>query len=164
MKIILSVFFVRTPVNMLYFNGVTVVNQTATGFDLVELNGETHSGKLDYQIIVKPKTNYGEGRFPQGPGPLYLKRDREPASAKAKNQPDQSKLFYWPSDHEVYGYDPEEMVGIGEIIPAGPNAGKFKLGNGQMVTICRWNNPALKNRVVYSLVIITYSLNVSYFA
>lgn len=120
-----------TPVNMLYFNGVTMINQTATGFDLVELNGGTNSGTIDYQIIVKPKTNYGEGRFPQGPGPAYLKRDVEPLSAKAKNQPDIDKMFFWPADHIVYKYNPEDMVGIGEIIPAGPNAGKFKLGNGK---------------------------------
>jgi hypothetical protein len=120
-----------TPVNMLYFNGVTIVNQTPTGFDLVELNGGTNSGKLDYQIIVKPKTNYGEGRFPQGPGPAYVKRNEEPIAAKAKNQPDASKLFYWPADHIVYQYNPEDMVEVGEIIPAGPNAGKYKLGNGK---------------------------------
>jgi hypothetical protein len=76
-----------TPVDMLYFNGVTIVNQTPTGFDLVELNGGTHSGKLDYQLILKPKTNYGEGRFPQAPGPSYLKSEKEPAAAKAKNNP-----------------------------------------------------------------------------
>ncbi|MDW8334858.1 MAG: hypothetical protein RMM53_11635, partial [Bacteroidia bacterium] len=72
-----------TPVDMPEFNGVTVVNRTATGFDLVELNGGSHSGTLDYQIIVKPKTGFGEGRFPQAPGPAYLKADKEPLAAKA---------------------------------------------------------------------------------
>ncbi len=120
-----------TPQDLLYFNGVAVVNQTATGFDIVELNGGTNSGKIQYQIIVRPKTGYGEGRFPQAPGPAYVKSDKEPASAKAANQVDPTKIFYWPADHEVYGYDPEEMVEIGDVIPAGPNVGKIKLGNGE---------------------------------
>ncbi|MBK7083248.1 MAG: hypothetical protein IPH53_00650 [Flavobacteriales bacterium] len=54
-----------TPVDMPNFNGVTVTNRTATGFDLVELNGGGHSGTLDYQLTAKPKTNSGEGRFPK---------------------------------------------------------------------------------------------------
>ncbi|MFN0200172.1 MAG: hypothetical protein ACKVTZ_01555, partial [Bacteroidia bacterium] len=118
-----------TPVNMLYFEGVTITNQTATGFDLVELNGATHSGKVDYQLICKPKTNFGQGRFPQGRGPAWLKPDMEPATAKAANQP--KNLFYWPADHIQYNYNPEEIVPVGEVVPAGPNAGKFKLGNGK---------------------------------
>ena len=96
-----------------------------------ELNGGSNNGKVQYQIIVRPKTGYGEGRFPQAPGPAYLKADKEPAAAKAKNQPnDGRKIFYWPSDHLVYKYNPEDMVPVGEVIPAGPNAGKVKLGNG----------------------------------
>ncbi len=118
-----------TPQDLLYFNGAAIINQTTTGFDVVELNGGTNSGKIQYQIIVRPKTGHGEGRFPQAPGPAYLKADREPASAKAANQVDPTQIFYWPSDHTVYGYDPEEMVEIGDVIPAGPNAGKIKLGN-----------------------------------
>jgi hypothetical protein len=39
------------------------MNQTATGFDLLELNDGKHSGKINYQLVVKPKTNYGVGRF-----------------------------------------------------------------------------------------------------
>ncbi len=121
-----------TPVNMLEFNGVTIVNQSATGFDLIELNGGKHSGKLDYNIVAKPKTNYGEGRFPQAPGPSYLKAEKEPVAAKALNNPaDGRKVFRWPSDHETYGYDPETLVGVGELIPAGSHAGKIKLGNGK---------------------------------
>lgn len=121
-----------TPQDMLYFNGAAIVNQTPDGFDVVELNGGTNSGKVQYQIIVRPKTGYGEGRFPQAPGPGYLKADKEPAAAKAANNPaDGREIFYWPSDHEAYGYDPEDMVPVGEIIPAGPHAGKIKLGNGQ---------------------------------
>jgi hypothetical protein len=133
-----------TPVDMLYFNGVTITNQTPTGFDLVELNGGTNSGKIDYQIIVKPKTNYGEGRFPQGPGPAYLKRDMEPAVAKAKNQPNMETMFFWPPDHIVYKYNPEDYVGIGEMIPAGPNAGKYKLGDGKYADHMPLNNQDLK--------------------
>lgn len=117
-----------TPVNMLYFEGVTIINQTATGFDLVELNGAKHSGKVDYQLICKPKTNFGQGRFPQGRGPAWLKPDMEPAAAKAANQP--KHIFYWPADHIQYNYNPEELVPVGEVVPAGPNAGMYKLGDG----------------------------------
>jgi hypothetical protein len=93
-----------TPVDMLNFNGVTMTNRSQTGFDLVELNGGTHSGTLEYQLVAKPKTNYGEGRFMQAPGPAGLKPDKEPAKAKAKNQPDVSKIWRWPSDNVVYDY------------------------------------------------------------
>ncbi|MBL0016801.1 MAG: hypothetical protein IPP17_10185 [Bacteroidetes bacterium] len=120
-----------TPVNMLNFEGVTMTNLTPTGFDLVELNGATHSGIVDYQLVCKPKTNFGQGRFIQARGPAWLKPDMEPAAAKAANRTPSSQMFQWPADHVQYGYDPEEMVGIGEIIPAGPNAGKFKLGGGK---------------------------------
>ena len=120
-----------TPVNMLNFNGVAVVNQTPTGFDLVELNGGNHSGQLHYQLVMKPKTNFGEGRYPQAPGPAYLKADREPIVAKAANQPQPGTVFQWPSDHEQYGYDPAEMVGIGDRVPSGPHAGKFKVAEGE---------------------------------
>lgn len=119
-----------TPVNMLNFNGVTIMNQTATGFDLVELNGGTHSGQLHYQLVMKPKTNYGEGRFPQSPGPGYLKPDQEPASAKAANQPSYNNVFHWPADHVQYGYDPADMVGPGDRVPSGPHAGKIKISEG----------------------------------
>jgi hypothetical protein len=121
-----------TPQDMLNFNGAAIVNQTATGFDIVELNGGRNNGKVQYQIIVRPKTGYGEGRFPQAPGPAYLKADKEPAAAKAKNQPNDGRtIFYWPADHDVYKYNPEDHVPVGEIIPAGPNVGKVKLGNGK---------------------------------
>lgn len=124
-----------TPVNMPQFNGITVMNQTEKGFDLIELNGGKHSGRLDYNLVAKPKTNFGEGRFPQAPGPSYLKADKEPAAAKAANNPaDGRKVFRWPSDYETYGYNPEDLVGIGDIIPSGPQAGKIKLGNGQYGT------------------------------
>lgn len=93
-----------TPVDMLNFNGVTMINRTAEGFDIVELNGGTNSGTLEYNLVVKPKTNYGEGRFMQAPGPSGLKPDQEPAKAKAKNQPDPSKIWRWPSDNVVYEY------------------------------------------------------------
>ena len=121
-----------TPYNMLNFNGVAIVNQTTTGFDLVELNGGDHSGILHYQMAVKPKTNYGEGRFAQAPGPAYLKSDKEPKQAKAANNPaDGRDIFTWQPDHIVYGYNPEDMVEIGDVIPAGPHAGKIKLADGK---------------------------------
>ena len=120
-----------TPVDMPYCKGVTIANRTTTGFDIVELNGGNSSGIVDYQIIVKPKTNYGEGRFPQAPGPLYLKSEWEPQAAKAANQPDKSKIFRWAPDHVVYKYNPEQFIKTGDMITAGPNAGKIKLGNGK---------------------------------
>lgn len=133
-----------TPVDMLYFNGVTIVNQTPTGFDLVELNGGTHSGKLDYQLILKPKTNYGEGRFPQAPGPSYLKGEKEPATAKAKNNPaDGRKIFRWPAETETYNYKPEDLVGVGEEVQAGPHHGKIKMADGTFKPA----NPVDKNSI-----------------
>ena len=121
-----------TPVGMPYFNGITIMSQTKNSVEILELNGGNHSGELQYQLVLRPKTGYGEGRFPQAPGPKYLKANKEPIAAKAKNQPnDGRKIFYWPSDHEVYKYNPEDFVGVGSIIPAGPNAGKIKLGNGK---------------------------------
>ena len=120
-----------TPVNMRYFNGVTIENQTSTGFDIVELNDGNHTGKIDYQVIVKPKTNFGQGRFSQAPGPAYLKSDKEPAAAKAANNPkDGRKIFYWPSDSEVYNYKPEDLVGVGEIVQAGQYGGMVKMADG----------------------------------
>lgn len=121
-----------TPVGMPYFNGITIMSQTKNSVEILELNGGNHSGKLQYQLVAKPKTNFGEGRFPQAPGPSYLKSDKEPMAAKAKNQPaDGRKVFTWPTDHVVYKYNPEDYVAIGDVIPAGPNAGKIKLGNGK---------------------------------
>ncbi|MBK8612138.1 MAG: hypothetical protein IPN85_01375 [Flavobacteriales bacterium] len=119
-----------TPVDMLDFNGVAQVNRTATGFDLVELNGGTHSGTVDYQLVVKPKTGFGEGRFPQAPGPAWLKKEFEPEQARAANQPEPSKIFYWPSDPEVYGYDIDKVTPVGRRISSGKNAGKFKVAEG----------------------------------
>jgi len=104
-----------TPANMEYFNGVTIMNQTATGFDIVELNGGTHSGRIDYEIVAKPKTNYGEGRFPQAPGPAWLKASDEPASAKAANQTTNKNIFHWPSDAQQYGYEGLAQQRIAEL-------------------------------------------------
>jgi hypothetical protein len=136
-----------TPVGMPYFNGITIMSQTKNSVEILELNGGTHSGKLQYQIVVKPKTNYGEGRFHQAPGPAYLKADKEPFAAKAKNQPnDGRKIFKWPSDSEVYNYNPEDLVAVGEVIPAGPNAGKIKLGNGKYGEGVPVENPQAKKK------------------
>lgn len=121
-----------TPVGMPYFNGITIMSQTKNSVEILELNGGNHSGKLQYQLVAKPKTNYGEGRFPQAPGPGYLKSEKEPISSKAKNQPaDGRNIFKWPADHIVYKYNPEDYVSVGDVIPAGTNAGKIKLGNGK---------------------------------
>lgn len=112
-------------------NGVAVINKTIDGFDIVEINGGTSSGDIDYQIVAKPKTNFGEGRFPQAPGPSVIKAHQEPAAAKAVNQLTGKSVFHWPADWEVYNYNPEDYVAIGELITAGPNMGKIKLGNGK---------------------------------
>lgn len=120
-----------TPVDMTNFNGISMMNRTERGFDIVELNGGNHTGTIEYQLIVKPKTGFGEGRFPQAPGPVGIKPDKEPKQAKAANQPDPSKVFYWPADYKVYNYNPEDFTAIGDVITAGPNAGKIKLGNGK---------------------------------
>ncbi len=116
--------------NMIYCNGVAVINKTSSGFDIVEVNGGQNSGEIDFQIVAKPKTGYGEGRFPQAPGPSWLKPDKEPIAAKAKNQPEGRSIFYWPSDWEVYKYKPEDHVGVGNVVSAGKYAGQFKLGDG----------------------------------
>lgn len=129
--------------NMVESNGVAVINKTSTGFDIIEKNNGAHSGEIDFQIIAKPKTNYGEGRFPQARAP-YMKSDKEPIKAKAQNQPDYENVYRWPNDWEVYGYDIEEIIPIGDIIPGGPNAGKVKLGNGKYGDQVPINKNALK--------------------
>jgi hypothetical protein len=135
-----------TPVDMLYFNGVTIVNQTPTGFDLVELNGGNHSGKLDYQLVVKPKTNYGVGRFPQAPGPAWVKADKEPAAAKAKNNPkDGRKIFIWPAETETYNYKPEDLVGVGEEVQGGPHHGMIKMADGSFIPAVPLDKRSISN-------------------
>ncbi|MEO8088266.1 MAG: hypothetical protein ABI763_15705, partial [Bacteroidota bacterium] len=105
-------------VNIASSNGVAIMNKTATGFDIVEVNGGTNSGEVDYQIVAKPKTNYGEGRFSQAPGPAWLKHEKEPAAAKAANQLDYNKIFHWPADWDVYGYDAKEYMQKDITLPA----------------------------------------------
>jgi len=122
---------VITQVNIPESNGVAVINKTDKGFDIIELKGGTSSGEIDYQIVAKPKTNYGEGRFTQAPGPSFIKYDKEPQKAKAANQSVGKKIFKWADDWDVYGYNPEDFVKIGEVIPAVPHMGKIKLGNGK---------------------------------
>jgi len=92
-----------TPYQMPYFNGVTIMKYDKNTVVIQELNGGTHSGELQYELVVKPKTNYGEGRFPQAYGPYFTKGLDLPA-AKTANQHDRSKVFEWPSDWEVYNY------------------------------------------------------------
>jgi hypothetical protein len=111
-------------------NGLAVINKSATGFDLVEVNSGTSTGEVDYQIVAKPKTNYGEGRFAYMPGPI-LKYEDDPAQAKAANKPEWNKIFRWPADWEVYGYNVEEKTAVGDVIIGGPNAGKIKLADGK---------------------------------
>lgn len=136
-----------TPVGMPYFNGVTIMSQTKKSVEILELNGGEHSGKLQYQIVVKPKTNYGEGRFPQAPGPAYLKSDKEPIAAKAKNQPNDGRNIYqWPADHIVYKYNPEEHIKVGDVVPAGTNAGKIFLGQGKYSNGMPVENPEKKKK------------------
>jgi hypothetical protein len=116
--------------NILNCNGLAVINKTATGFDLIEVNGGTSSGEVDYQIVAKPKTNFGEGRFAYMPGPI-LKYEQDPAAARAANRPDWNNIFRWGNDWETYHYNPEDYAAIGDVIIGGPHSGKIKLANGQ---------------------------------
>jgi len=116
--------------NIVNCNGLAVINKTATGFDLVEVNNGTSSGEVDYQIVAKPKTNFGEGRFAYMPGPF--KYEDDPAQAKAQNVVDWENIYRWPADWDVYGYNPEERTAVGDVIIGGPNAGKIKLANGKV--------------------------------
>jgi hypothetical protein len=111
--------------------GLAVINKTSDGFDIVELNNGKGNGPVDYEIIVKPKTNYGAGRFYQGPRPPWLPADKDPAAAKAANQIAGKQIFHWEPDYKVYGYIPEDVIPVGDRIPIGPHAGKIKLGNGK---------------------------------
>ncbi|MBC7865783.1 MAG: hypothetical protein IAF38_22610 [Bacteroidia bacterium] len=106
------------------------IKKGLTGFDIVEMGGGISNCTVDYQIILRPKTGYGEGRFPQAPGPAWLKPEFEPQSAKAKNQTLGRDIFYWPADWTVYGYDVEKVIPIGMVVPAGPHAGKIKIADG----------------------------------
>lgn len=97
-----------TPVSMTEFNGVSVFNQTSISVDLIELNGGKHSGKLQVQVVVKPKTNYGEGRFSQAPAPASAKNLNLPnATTKNQNRAEGRDIFEWPADWQVYGYENE---------------------------------------------------------
>jgi hypothetical protein len=120
-----------TPVNLPDFNGVSVMNQSPKGFDLLEVHGGKSTGTIYYQLVVKPRTNYGAGRFYQAPGPAWVKADKEPLSAKALNQIKKGSIWHWPADYMTYNYNPEDMVAVGDLIPVGSHAGKIKLGNGK---------------------------------
>jgi len=124
--------------NIVNCNGLAVINKTATGFDLVEINNGTSSGEVDYQIVAKPKTNFGEGRFAYMPGPF--KYEDDPAQAKAQNVPDWNNIYRWPADWDVYGYNPEERTAVGDVIIGGPNTGKIKLGDGKVAAGMPANN------------------------
>jgi hypothetical protein len=127
-----DLYKVFCQVNILDCNGIAVINKTATGFDIVEINGGTHSGEVDYQIIAKPKTNFGEGRFPQAPGPGFLKPKNDPEAAYAKNRPDYDKVYKWPADWDVYKYDPADYTEPGNPIEGGANVGLFKMPDGSL--------------------------------
>ena len=92
-----------TPVDMPYYNGVMITNRTQTGFDIIELNGGTHAGNIDYQLVAKPRTNYGEGRFAQAPGPVGAPTEHL-GNARAKNQVNPANIWHWQPDNVVYGY------------------------------------------------------------
>ncbi|MEI6767051.1 MAG: hypothetical protein WCM76_15575, partial [Bacteroidota bacterium] len=88
---------------------------------------------FDYMVLLKPKTNYGEGRFPQAPGPGFMRDKNEIELAKAANRPDMTKVFHWADDWDVYGYDPANFVKIGQVVPGGPKKGLIKTGNQTFV-------------------------------
>lgn len=112
-------------------NGLAVINKSAQGFEIVELRGGTSNGVVDYQIIVKPKTNFGEGRFPQAPGPAFLKSQDQPAAARTHNRPDPAKIYRWPADWETYRYDPAALTPVGSVVPAGKYVGMYKAAEGR---------------------------------
>ena len=96
-----------TPYQMPYFNGVTIMSYDNKRVVLQELNGGRHSGTLQYTLVVKPKTNYGEGRFPQGPEPYFVKGEKlriPAAQTRNQNRANGRQIFEWPADWEVYGY------------------------------------------------------------
>lgn len=137
---------VITQVNIPDCNGVAVINKTETGFDIVELKNGNSSGEIDYQIIVKPKTNYGEGRFPQAPNPAFLKQANTPAAARAANQPNPQKIYRWASDWDTYRYEPADFVQPGEQVPAGKYAGMYKTEDGQFVPYAPMDKAQLKKQ------------------
>jgi hypothetical protein len=61
-------------------NGVYVTNRTATGFDVIELNGGTSNASFTYEVIANRADDYDESgklisknadnRWQEGPGPL----------------------------------------------------------------------------------------------
>jgi len=119
-------------VNIPDANDVAVVNKTANGFDIIERNGGTHSGEIDYQIIAKPKTNFGQGRFIQAPGPGFLKAENDPAKAKAANDGKQ-KIWTWPADWDVYNYDPANYCEPGKFVEGGKYDGYYKDEKGNLI-------------------------------
>lgn len=120
-----------TPVDMPDFNGVTIMNRTAKGFDIVELNQGRHNGEIDYQIVAKPKTNYGQGRFAQAPGPAGSPKNLP--AAKTANQ--NTTIWNWPSDPEVYHYT------LSKPKPQTANAPNCKPLNGIGISLPQGNTP-----------------------
>ncbi len=120
-------------INIVEANDVAVVNKTASGFDIIEKNGGTHSGEIDYQIIAKPKTNYGQGRFVQAPGPGFLKAENDPQKAKAANTGTQ-KIWTWPADWDVYNYNPADYCQPGKFVEGGKYNGYYKNADGKLIS------------------------------
>ena len=98
---------------------------------------KTTNVDFNYMIVVKPKTNYGEGRFMQAPGPGYIDKDEEPEMAKAKNQ-GTGNHFNWPKDYEVYGYEPAEYTSPGASVEDGKYAGYHKDSEGKLYSDEEW--------------------------
>ncbi len=109
------------------------IEKDKTGFTLVAPDA-VDDVPFDYMVIVKPKTNYGEGRYPQAPGPGFMNGAIGPEAAKAKNQPDRSKVFRWQPDWEVYGYDPADYTKIGAVVEGGPKKGLIKISENEFIT------------------------------
>jgi hypothetical protein len=105
----------------------------------VSAAGDSRSVVFDYMVLVKPKTNYGAGRFVQAPGPGYLKADQEPLAAKAANQ-GAANIWHWPADYEVYGYEPADFTPAGAVVEHGKYAGYFKGSDGKVYSPAEWSN------------------------
>lgn len=129
----INVYKVFTQVNIPGSYGVMILNKTVEGFDIVENNNGQNNGEIDLQIVLKPKTNYGTGRFVQAPGPAFLKKDREPLAAKASNQGN-SQVFNWPPDWIVYNYDPADYTPIGGIVEGGKYQGMIKVDANKFIS------------------------------
>ncbi len=110
------------------------VKKTKAGFDVFRsIEDADEDVVFDYMVVVKPKTNYGAGRFVQARGPGFLKSENDPAAAKAANQ-GADEIFNWPPDWEVYDYEPADFTAPGQIVEGGQYEGYLKTKDGRLLS------------------------------